>query len=281
MRQTLHLLAQSCTASPGQIQPRLQPLRFEQRQSPKQRGVVFLPSKPRGHEDGRFALLPVGGQQAVGEFLQGNAVQDGDAALGRKTALYQRLAHAFGDADAGLGERGQCQRLAQALGGVALAAVVFDVKDARHAFGHGRLAAPDVVTKAVGKDGIGLPAADDAPQLPHRKGVQPVGDHAHVQPLVAQRLHAGGAGVAFAPQHQQGVCARRALGGQAQVDGNLGCARKTAGDKVQDAHQLKRKKEGTPRRQEKRAWQQGQPLGKVKAARAQPFSARPGTLRPL
>jgi hypothetical protein len=96
--------------------------------------VIFLARKARGHVNRRLALLPERGHGLLGKARQVDAVADGNAFLGRETPLDQAGPDAFGDADMGLGERLQRQGLAQTTRRVALARVVFHMKDMRHAF---------------------------------------------------------------------------------------------------------------------------------------------------
>ena len=210
--------------------------------------MVFLPGKARCHEDGGLALIPALWQQAGREALKRNAIGNGQAFVWRKAALDEGRAHPFGHADAGLGMGLERQRLAQPRGRVALARVVLHVKDARHMLGHGGAAAPDMVAEAMGKDHVGPPVADDAAQLPHRDGVQPVGYAPHLQPLIAQRLDTRGRGVALAPQHQQGLHAGLGLRGQAQIDRHLRGAGEAPGHKVQDPHRPRQRLDSWGRR---------------------------------
>ena len=67
----------------------------QQAQRLDQRGVILLPGKARGHEDGRLALLPALRQQAFRKPFQSDAVGNGQAFARGKTALNEGGAYPF------------------------------------------------------------------------------------------------------------------------------------------------------------------------------------------
>ena len=110
------------------------------------------------------------------------------------------------------------------------------MEDVRNALGHRCPAPPDMVAEAMREHHVGLEATDDFAQFPYRDGMHPVGDHFHLQALLAQLFDLRLIRAAFAAQHQQNFEAWGVQCRQTEVNGDLGGSREAASNKVKNSN---------------------------------------------
>ena len=199
--------------------------------------MVFLPCKPGGHDNARFARR-IGMLVRLCVGLKPDAVGDGQRLRGIHATGQQRLAHALRDAHDGLGAARQPKHLCLAPARIAFARVVLDLYQARHARDQPGIAPPKVLAESVRHQQIGPKFATQAHQLPNGGSMGPAWDHLYRQALRTQGGDAHRIGLALAPQHQQGVKQPALTMRPHQIHGHLRGTGKATGDEMQYARQF-------------------------------------------
>ena len=225
-------------AAAGELQHRPQAALAQHGERADQRLRILLAGEAGRHHDAGFATA---GRMGVrgGEALEADAVRDGDGLLFRHAQFNEASTHAFRHPDQARAHGAETARLRASAGGVALARVVLDLHQGRHAGQAPGTAAEQVFGEAVRHHDVGPQAFAQSTQGPDGDQMGPARHEVDGQPLVAQGLDAvelgGVLGALLATQHEDGFDALAVQLCQAQVDGYLRGAREAAGDEVQHA----------------------------------------------